>query len=82
MRRLGGEHLPLVAFHRNHARPVTRYLARRLGASLITALLASLLVFLIVRQVPGDVVAQMLGQTSDPVAEQAMRRFFGIDEPL
>ena len=61
---------------------MTRYLARRLGASLITALLASLLVFLIVRQVPGDVVAQMLGQTSDPVAEQAMRRFFGIDEPL
>ena len=45
---------------------MTRYLARRLGASLITALLASLLVFLIVRQVPGDVVAQMLGQTSDP----------------
>ena len=48
----------------------------------MTALLASLLVFLIVRQVPGDVVAQMLGQTSDPVAEQAMRRFFGFDEPL
>ena len=61
---------------------MTRYLAKRLGASLVTALLASLLVFLIVRQVPGDVVAQMLGQTSDPVAEQAMRRFFGIDEPL
>jgi peptide/nickel transport system permease protein len=61
---------------------VTRYIARRLVASLITALLASLLVFLIVRQVPGDVVGQMLGQTSDPVAEQAMRRFFGIDEPL
>ena len=46
----------------------------------LTALLASLLVFLIVRQVPGDVVAQMLGQTAT-VAEQAMRRFFGIDEP-
>jgi peptide/nickel transport system permease protein len=51
---------------------MTRYLAQRLGASLITALLASLLVFVIVRQVPGDVVAQMLGQTSDPIAEQAM----------
>ena len=58
------------------------YLAKRLGASLLTALLASVAVFLIVRQVPGDVVAQMLGQTSDPVAEKAMRRFFGIDEPL
>ena len=58
------------------------YLAKRLGASVLTALLASVAVFLIVRQVPGDVVAQMLGQTSDPVAEKAMRRFFGIDEPL
>lgn len=58
------------------------YLAKRLGASIVTALLASIAVFLIVRQVPGDVVAQMLGQTSDPIAEKALRRFFGIDEPL
>jgi peptide/nickel transport system permease protein len=37
---------------------------------------------MIVRQVPGDVVAQMLGQTSDPVAEKSMRAFFGLDQPL
>lgn len=61
---------------------MTRYLLHRFGAAVLTAWLASALVFLIVRQVPGDVVAQMLGQSSDPVAERAMRAFFGLDEPL
>lgn len=58
------------------------YLARRLGASIVTAILASLIVFLLVRNVPGDVVAQMLGQTSDPTAEKALRTFFGLDQPV
>lgn len=58
------------------------YLARRLAASVVTAILASLIVFLIVRNVPGDVVAQMLGQTSDPTAERALRAFFGLDQPV
>ena len=47
-----------------------------------TALLASLAVFLLIRQVPGDVVAQMLGQSSDPAAAAALRGFFGLDQPL
>jgi peptide/nickel transport system permease protein len=59
-----------------------RYLLRRAGASLLTAVLASLLVFLIVRAVPGDVVAQMLGQSGDAGAAQALRTFFGLDQPL
>ena len=58
------------------------YLARRLSASLVTALLASAFVFIVVRSVPGDVVGQMLGQTSDPVAAAALREFFGLDQPL
>ena len=41
-----------------------RYLAGRLGVSLVTALLASIVVFLVVRAVPGDVVAQMLARNS------------------
>jgi peptide/nickel transport system permease protein len=48
----------------------------------VTAVLASIVVFLIVRAVPGDVVAQMLGQTSDPAASQALRAFFGLDQPV
>ena len=58
------------------------YLLNRFVASVITAILASLIVFILVRNVPGDVVAQMLGQTSDPTAERALREFFGLDQPV
>ncbi|MCT8974277.1 ABC transporter permease [Microbaculum marinisediminis] len=57
------------------------YLFKRLGASLLTALLASFLVFLLVRMVPGDVVAQMMGQAGGDAAEQSLRNFFGLDRP-
>ena len=60
---------------------MARYLTRRIAASLVTALLASAIVFVLVRSVPGDVVAQMLGQTSDPTAERSLREFFGLDQP-
>lgn len=60
------------------------YLAKRLAASVVTAILSSLVVFWLVRQVPGDVVAQMLGQSGarGSAAEASLRRFFGLDEPL
>ena len=58
------------------------YLAKRLAASILTAILASAVIFVMVRSVPGDVVGQMLGQTSDPVAAQALREFFGLDLPV
>jgi peptide/nickel transport system permease protein len=60
------------------------YLAKRLAASIVTAILSSLAVFFLVRAVPGDVVAQMLGQSSGSgsAAEDSLRRFFGLDEPL
>ncbi len=59
-----------------------RYLVKRLAASLLTALLASVLVFLLVRMVPGDVVAQMMGQAGGQNAEAALREFFGLDRPI
>lgn len=34
------------------------------------------------RSVPGDIVGQMLGQTSDPTAALALRSFFGLDQPI
>jgi peptide/nickel transport system permease protein len=60
------------------------YLAKRLAASIVTAILSSLAVFFLVRAVPGDVVAQMLGQRSGrgSAAEESLRRFFGLDQPL
>ncbi|MFS8085800.1 MAG: ABC transporter permease [Acidobacteriota bacterium] len=61
---------------------MVRHLAGRLLASLVTAVLASLIVFVLVRSVPGDIVAQMLGQTSDPTAARSLREFFGLDQPI
>lgn len=61
---------------------MTAYLVKRLGASLLTALLATILVFVFVRMVPGDVVAQMMGQAGSDQAEQSLRAFFGLDQPI
>lgn len=61
---------------------MANYLLKRLGASILTALIATFLVFWLVRQVPGDVVAQMMGQAGTPEAEKALRGFFGLDAPL
>jgi peptide/nickel transport system permease protein len=44
--------------------------------------LASILVFLLVRLVPGDVVAQMMGQAGSAEAERSLRNFFGLDRPI
>lgn len=59
-----------------------RYLIKRFAASLLTALLASMLVFLLVRLVPGDVVAQMMGQAGGETAAASLREFFGLDQPI
>jgi peptide/nickel transport system permease protein len=59
------------------------FFLKRLFASLLTALLSTLVVFLLMRAVPGDIVGQMLGQSSgDPQTEEALRAFFGLDRPL
>lgn len=58
------------------------YIIKRLLASFATTILASILVFLLVRMVPGDVVAQMMGQAGGESAEAALREFFGLDRPI
>lgn len=58
------------------------YIIKRLLASFATTILASILVFLLVRMVPGDVVAQMMGQAGGESAEAALREFFGLDQPI
>jgi peptide/nickel transport system permease protein len=59
-----------------------RILAARLTSALVAALLSSVVVFVLMRAVPGDIVAQMLGQASDPAAATALRGFFGLDRPV
>lgn len=58
------------------------FIVRRLMVSVLTAWLASVAVFLVMRAVPGNIVQQMMGQTSDPTVERELRAFFGMDRPL
>ncbi len=58
-------------------------IAQRLGSAAVAAFLSALAVFLLMRAVPGDIVAQMLGQSgNDRSAEAALRAFFGLDRPV
>jgi peptide/nickel transport system permease protein len=59
-----------------------RFLLPRIASAAIAALVSSLIVFVLMRSVPGDIVGQMLGQTSDPAATEALRGFFGLDRAL
>jgi peptide/nickel transport system permease protein len=59
------------------------YVARRLVAALLLALAVATVVFLLIRLVPGDVVAVMLGE-SDPSPEKvtALKHALGLDRPV
>jgi peptide/nickel transport system permease protein len=61
---------------------VVQYLIRRLLALIPVLLGISLIVFLLVHLVPGDVVSILLGPTTSPEARAALRKLFGLDEPL
>jgi peptide/nickel transport system permease protein len=59
------------------------FLIKRVLALIVTALLSSVVVFLLVRAVPGDIVAQMIGQSgNDPQVAASLRAFFGLDRPI
>ncbi len=57
------------------------FIARRVGAMVITVALASLLVFLALQALPGDVATQVLGQDATPAAKAALREQLNLNEP-
>jgi len=61
---------------------VIQYVIRRLLALIPVLLGISLIVFMLVHRVPGDVVSILLGPTTTPAARDALRKLFGLDEPL
>ncbi|MDN2564854.1 ABC transporter permease [Aquibium sp. A9E412] len=61
---------------------MARFLLWRSAAALVTMLLASIVVFAMVRAVPGDIVETMMGQMGSSEGEAALRRFFGLDQPV
>ena len=58
------------------------YLIRRLGALVLVVIGVVTLVFFIVRAVPGDPVASILGEQALEVDKQALRQCLNLDQPL
>ncbi|MFE4060432.1 ABC transporter permease [Streptomyces sp. NPDC059096] len=59
-----------------------KYLARRLGQSLLTVFLTLTAVFLLVRLAPGDPAAAYAGPTATTADLARIRGQFGLDQPL
>lgn len=59
-----------------------RYLLRRLVESVVTLVLATMVVFAGVRALPGDPARALAGEEADPAAIEAIRRQYGLDQPL
>lgn len=60
------------------------YLLRRMGILLLTAFLASIIVFIIMRMLPGDITALIIGDVpSSPAVKEALREELGLnDSPI
>jgi peptide/nickel transport system permease protein len=58
------------------------YICKRLGMALPTVISVSVLVFLMIRAIPGDPVALMMGDINDPALVEHMRVSMGLDQPI
>src|SRR6266404_4955352 len=65
-----------------HSQPMLRYLANRVLYTLPVIWLVVSLVFLLIHLVPGDPIAQMLGEGAPAADLQAARHAYGLDLPL
>jgi peptide/nickel transport system permease protein len=61
---------------------VARFLLYRFLTAIPTLLLVSLIVFALMRAIPGDPAALMLGDLAEPHQVAAMRAQMGLDKPL
>lgn len=61
---------------------MARYLLRRLLLMIPVALLVTVIVFALIRLSPGDPVLVYAGEEKDPVALDALRREYGLDQPM
>ncbi|MBI4010825.1 MAG: ABC transporter permease [Candidatus Rokubacteria bacterium] len=59
-----------------------RYAGRRLGQTLPVALLVTALIFLLIKLLPGDPAAAILGERASDEAIRALHRQWGLDRPL
>lgn len=61
---------------------MARYVLRRLLLMLPVALLVAVIVFALIRLTPGDPVLVYAGEEKDPVALDALRHEYGLDQPM
>jgi peptide/nickel transport system permease protein len=61
---------------------VRRYVARRIGALAATLLFVSLLIFLVIRILPGDPAALIMGTEGSREATERLREAMGLNRPL
>lgn len=59
-----------------------KYLARRVGASLIVLFVATLIVFAGIRALPGGPELALAGEERDPESLAAIRERYGLNDPL
>jgi peptide/nickel transport system permease protein len=58
------------------------YAVKRLALAVPTLLIVALVVFVVMRLIPGDPAALMLGDAADPQSLAELRRQLGLDQPL
>src|SRR5690606_26709398 len=63
-------------------RRMSRYLIRRILGAIVVMWAVATLVFFMLRAVPGDPIAAMLFDVGDPAAADAIRKKFGLDQPV
>lgn len=61
---------------------MARYVLRRLLLMIPVALLVTVIVFVLIRASPGDPVLVYAGEEKDPVALDALRHEYGLDQPV
>ena len=59
-----------------------RYVARRVAALAATLLFVTALVFVVVRVLPGDPAALIMGTEGSPEATERLRESMGLNRPL
>src|SRR5205823_4351645 len=59
-----------------------RYILQRLGTVVPTVFGITLVIFLMIHLIPGDAADVLLGMSTTPEAAAALRRMFGLDQPL
>ncbi|MEY8837854.1 ABC transporter permease [Cribrihabitans sp. XS_ASV171] len=61
---------------------MARFLLSRILGAIPTTLIVTIVVFLLMRAIPGDPAALMLGDLAEPEQVAAMRARMGLDEPI